>query len=227
MTPATAATKKKQMKHLKFKEHADSLFQLAKRVAYCAKKTDKPANSYNEYVIRKTEEIEKLVEDIKTSYSNEALRPNRDKTEDVLNDLSKLICTGLTLGAHISPRGISENTMFRVRAGERLAERTYLYYGNMEKIRGSWIVNFPDIPECLTEGSTKEEAISMASDALKVAIGGYQETGRELPLPSSYRRVRRNKLDWKNPIGIKTTLDISPPPSAKAIKAKKVEEKSS
>lgn len=48
----------------------------------------------------------------------------------------------------------------------------------------SWLVTFPDIPEALTSGKTKQEALEMASDALTTAIDFYFEDRRTVPLPS-------------------------------------------
>jgi antitoxin HicB len=47
-----------------------------------------------------------------------------------------------------------------------------------------FIVSFPDVPEALTEGETRTEALSEAADALVSALGGYVEAKRDIPLPS-------------------------------------------
>ena len=44
--------------------------------------------------------------------------------------------------------------------------------------------SFPDIPEALTAGDTKAEALEMAEDALITALDFYFEDRREVPLPS-------------------------------------------
>jgi len=46
-------------------------------------------------------------------------------------------------------------------------------------------VMFPDIPEALTGGDTREEALAMAQDALVTALDFYFEDRREIPPPSS------------------------------------------
>lgn len=48
-----------------------------------------------------------------------------------------------------------------------------------------WAVFFPDIPEAMTGGETKEEALSMALDALVTAFEFYFEDRRAIPTPSS------------------------------------------
>ncbi len=48
----------------------------------------------------------------------------------------------------------------------------------------SYLVSFPDIPEALTDGETKKEALSEAVDCLIAALGGYINDRREIPIPS-------------------------------------------
>lgn len=48
-----------------------------------------------------------------------------------------------------------------------------------------YLVHFPDIPEALTFGSTREEALDMAHDALLTALEFYFEDLREIPNPSA------------------------------------------
>lgn len=50
---------------------------------------------------------------------------------------------------------------------------------------GGYLVSFPDIPEALTEGETKNEALSEATDCLIAALGGYINDRRDIPMPSS------------------------------------------
>ena len=53
---------------------------------------------------------------------------------------------------------------------------------------GGFVVTFPDIPEAITQGDTKEEAIAMAKDALETAIEFYFEDKRAVPAPSKLKR---------------------------------------
>ncbi|MEI9885477.1 MAG: type II toxin-antitoxin system HicB family antitoxin [Rhizomicrobium sp.] len=48
---------------------------------------------------------------------------------------------------------------------------------------GWWLIRFPDIPEALTEGETKEEALDNAQDCLIAALEGYIKAGRPIPHP--------------------------------------------
>ncbi len=49
---------------------------------------------------------------------------------------------------------------------------------------GSWLVTFDDIPEALTEGKNRKEAMSEAGDCLLAALGGYMNADRDIPHPS-------------------------------------------
>jgi len=46
-------------------------------------------------------------------------------------------------------------------------------------------VSFPDIPEALTQGDSREEALAMALDALVTAFDFYFEDNRPVPAPSA------------------------------------------
>jgi len=48
-----------------------------------------------------------------------------------------------------------------------------------------WCVSFPDIPEALTGGDTREEALSLAQDALVTAFDFYFEDRHPVPMPSA------------------------------------------
>ncbi len=62
-----------------------------------------------------------------------------------------------------------------------------------------WMVSFPDIPEALTGGSTREEAIEMARDALTTALEFYFDDKREIPAPS---RLKRGQVAIELPASI-------------------------
>lgn len=49
---------------------------------------------------------------------------------------------------------------------------------------GGFLVRFPDVPEALTEGATRQQATVHASDALEVALLGRMKGGDDLPPPS-------------------------------------------
>lgn len=47
-----------------------------------------------------------------------------------------------------------------------------------------FVVSFPDVPEALSSGSTRRQALEMAQDALETAMEFYFEDNRPVPLPS-------------------------------------------
>jgi antitoxin HicB len=53
---------------------------------------------------------------------------------------------------------------------------------------GGFVVTFPDIPEAITQGETREEALKMAQEALETALEFYFEDKRAVPVPSRARR---------------------------------------
>ena len=50
---------------------------------------------------------------------------------------------------------------------------------------GGFNVTFPDVPEALTCGDDRSEALEMAEDALVVALCSYVDTNEEIPVPGS------------------------------------------
>jgi antitoxin HicB len=48
---------------------------------------------------------------------------------------------------------------------------------------GDWLVTFDDLPEALTGGRTREEALHNAADALEEAVLAYLARGRPIPAP--------------------------------------------
>lgn len=59
------------------------------------------------------------------------------------------------------------------------------YPVNLIPDAGGFAVMFPDIPEALTQGDSREEALEMARDALLTAFEFYFEDGREVPAPGA------------------------------------------
>ena len=49
---------------------------------------------------------------------------------------------------------------------------------------GGFSVSFPDVPEALTCGDSRDEALAMAEDALAVALDAYMRSGKRVPPPS-------------------------------------------
>lgn len=48
---------------------------------------------------------------------------------------------------------------------------------------GGWLVTYPDLPGCMSDGETSEEAMVNGKDALESWLKAAIETGREIPNP--------------------------------------------
>jgi len=55
----------------------------------------------------------------------------------------------------------------------------------------SFLVTFPDVPEAVTDGETKDEAMHEARDALTAALAGYVHARRDIPQPSPCTRSHK------------------------------------
>ncbi len=53
---------------------------------------------------------------------------------------------------------------------------------------GGFLVRFPDLPEAITSGTDRHDALLQAADCLEEAIAGRITDGLEIPAPSSLRR---------------------------------------
>jgi antitoxin HicB len=52
-----------------------------------------------------------------------------------------------------------------------------------EEEGGGWLISFPDLPGCMSDGETPEEAIVNGRDALSAWLQATKESGREVPDP--------------------------------------------
>ena len=62
------------------------------------------------------------------------------------------------------------------------------YPATLTKDGGTFLVTFRDVPEAITCGASKEEALSNALDALETGLSFYVESLKPLPLPSKAKR---------------------------------------
>lgn len=62
------------------------------------------------------------------------------------------------------------------------------YPVNLEPDGKFFLVTFPDIPEAITQGEDKEDALRHAADALESALEFYFDARRKVPAPSKPRR---------------------------------------
>lgn len=62
----------------------------------------------------------------------------------------------------------------------------YVYYASIESDPdGGYIVTFPDVPEAITQGEDRGDAVASGADALGMALRGYLAAGRALPRPQA------------------------------------------
>lgn len=50
---------------------------------------------------------------------------------------------------------------------------------------GGWLATFPDLPGCMADGETPEEAVADARGAFACWMSAHIEDGREVPKPAS------------------------------------------
>lgn len=60
----------------------------------------------------------------------------------------------------------------------------YAYPAEVMEAPDGVTVTFPDVPEAITNGATRAEAMERAADALVSALSFYVEEGQRLPCPS-------------------------------------------
>lgn len=76
---------------------------------------------------------------------------------------------------------------------ERVTTREYTYTAVFEPAEeGGYVVTFPALPGCATQGETLDEARAMAADALRGYLEILLEEGR--PLPPDVRDLRAEPI---------------------------------
>ena len=50
---------------------------------------------------------------------------------------------------------------------------------------GGYLIEFPDLPGCMSDGATPEEALHNGADAVRCWIAAMREAGRPIPRPSA------------------------------------------
>jgi antitoxin HicB len=59
---------------------------------------------------------------------------------------------------------------------------------------GGYLVEYPDIPGCMSDGETIEEAIANAREALRDCMEVFEESGQKVPKPSIEAAQWRQRL---------------------------------
>ena len=70
------------------------------------------------------------------------------------------------------------------RAIVRADTQRYTYPVRVHEAADGVTVSCPDVPELITEGATRTEALARAADALATALSFYIDDGRPIPRPS-------------------------------------------
>ncbi len=68
-----------------------------------------------------------------------------------------------------------------------MAIQTFTYPVVLSPDKDTVMVEFPDVPEALTRGTDKADALVQATDCLVAALGVYVERRRDIPRPSPAR----------------------------------------
>jgi antitoxin HicB len=59
---------------------------------------------------------------------------------------------------------------------------------------GGFLAEYPDIPGCMSDGATIEEAITNGREALRDCLDVFRESGRNIPKPSVEAAQWRQRL---------------------------------
>ena len=59
---------------------------------------------------------------------------------------------------------------------------------------GGYLVEYPDVPGCMSDGETIEEAIANGREALRDCVAVFHESGRKVPKPGIEAAQWRQRL---------------------------------
>lgn len=65
----------------------------------------------------------------------------------------------------------------------------YVFPAIIRKEDDCYLVNFPDIKNCFTDGKSLTEALEMANDVLCLMLCNLEEKGEAIPSPSNIKGV--------------------------------------
>lgn len=75
----------------------------------------------------------------------------------------------------------------------------------LERDGAGYFARFPDIPEAMTSGASREDALEMARDALETAMEFYFEDRRQVPMPSK-AKPGQNSIELPASLSAKVLL---------------------
>ena len=82
----------------------------------------------------------------------------------------------------------------RARSNRQLDEYQFTVRPLSADEGGGYLVEYPDIPGCMSDGETIQEAIANGREALRDCLEVFQESGRKLPKPGIEAAQWRQRL---------------------------------
>ncbi|HEX2763484.1 MAG TPA: type II toxin-antitoxin system HicB family antitoxin, partial [Allosphingosinicella sp.] len=58
------------------------------------------------------------------------------------------------------------------------------------ELGGGYVAEVPELPGCVSDGDTPEEALANAYDAAGAWLETARELGRDIPVPQAFQRLR-------------------------------------
>lgn len=68
-----------------------------------------------------------------------------------------------------------------------------------EEDGGGFFITYPDLPGCMSDGETVEEALKMGEDAKKCWIEAALENGADIPKPYSFNENYNGRITLRTP----------------------------
>ena len=72
----------------------------------------------------------------------------------------------------------------------------YIFPAIFTKDGDFYVVNFPDIEGCFTQGESVQDAFEMAEDVLCLTLYDYEENKKKIPQPSDLKKIETNDSDF-------------------------------
>lgn len=82
----------------------------------------------------------------------------------------------------------------RIRANRNLDAYQFTVRPLSREEGGGYLVEYPDIPGCMSDGETIEEAIANGREALRDCVAVFQESRRKIPKPGIEAAQWRQRL---------------------------------
>jgi len=78
----------------------------------------------------------------------------------------------------------------------------YIFPAIFEQHQGIYIITFPDLPGCITEGSNLDEALKMAKEALELHLYNLEDEKETIPFPSNPEKLELPKHAFTSLIAV-------------------------